>query len=417
MAYNPGISYDTQSMGQGIQRGAQNLATGLREMQANRTMAGQALARFEATAAANPDILKFLDAGQAPSAAASAYKSLLSGGTLPVQKAAILAQFADTFTNQQKQAQETKAREMQLRQFQMQAQQQGDQMRRDELARNFAMSGAGSGILSPAMQNNPFFKQRGQALAAGTDLSAGQMLDYEAKMQPPPTKPQMIFQNQEALEKKFPSSKFDYSMVEGPDGTITVSTVSPRAPQSELPPGYEPAEDGGIRPIKGSPDDVKRQEAEAAKGKRVEQELTRANVILNSIENIIPRIDGFTAGFGGTALEKIAGTEAKDVAATIDTIKANIGFQTLQQMREASPTGGALGQIAVRELDFLQAALGNLSQSQSPAQLKKTLGKIQTHYEKWKSVISGQNPDEEAREAEVATPAGELVIKSIKLVP
>lgn len=416
-AYNPGVGYDTQSMGQGIQQAAQNLATGLREMQANKTMAGQAIARFEATAAANPDILKFLDAGQAPSAASSAYKSLLSGGTLPVQKAALLAQFADTFTNQQKQAQEAKAREMQLRQFQMQAQQMGDQIRRDELARNYAMSGAGGGILSPAMQNNPFFKQRGQALAAGTDISAAQMLEAQARMQPAPTKPQMVFQNREALEAKYPSAKFDYSMVEGPDGKITVSTVSPRAPKaSELPPGYEEDPKGGIRPIKGSADDVKRSELMRKFDSQVKAQQIKAENVLDIINTATPKISKWTTGLAGESLSKLGGTDSADLKELIKTIEANVAFDTLTEMRANSPTGGALGNVSDTELGLLAGSIRSLKQSQSPEQLNANMEAVYRHYDRFLKSISGVNPDE-GEKAEALTenmPSVESLLEKYK---
>ena len=51
----------------------------------------------------------------------------------------------------------------------------------------------------------------------------------------------------------------------------------------------------------------------------------------------------------------VPGTEAQATAAKLDTIKANIGFDKLQKMRDASPTGGALGQVSERELGFLQS--------------------------------------------------------------
>ena len=59
------------------------------------------------------------------------------------------------------------------------------------------------------------------------------------------------------------------------------------------------------------------------------------------------------------------------------TIKANIGFDKLQAMREASPTGGALGQVSNQELSSLQAVFGNLDQSQSEEDLKYNLKMLQ----------------------------------------
>jgi len=86
-------------------------------------------------------------------------------------------------------------------------------------------------------------------------------------------------------------------------------------------------------------------------------------------------------GFGTTTMgEKFAGTPAADFAALTDTIKSNIGFDRLQQMRNDSPTGGALGQVSNQELVLLNSALGSLSQKQSPRQLYDNVMRIKTHY-------------------------------------
>jgi hypothetical protein len=68
-------------------------------------------------------------------------------------------------------------------------------------------------------------------------------------------------------------------------------------------------------------------------------------------------------------------------------VQANIGFQELAAMRAASPTGGALGQVAVRELEFLQASLGSLDSAQSPDELKKNLKQVKVHFNNWKKVM------------------------------
>ena len=48
----------------------------------------------------------------------------------------------------------------------------------------------------------------------------------------------------------------------------------------------------------------------------------------------------------------------------------------MQQMRDASKTGGALGAVSERELDLLMNAYGNINQSTSPPQLKENLQTI-----------------------------------------
>ena len=56
-------------------------------------------------------------------------------------------------------------------------------------------------------------------------------------------------------------------------------------------------------------------------------------------------------------------------------MKGNLGFDKLQAMRDASPTGGALGQVSEMELRQLNAAFGDFEQSLSPEELKYNLSK------------------------------------------
>ena len=79
-------------------------------------------------------------------------------------------------------------------------------------------------------------------------------------------------------------------------------------------------------------------------------------------------------------LKGVPGTDAKAVDAILTTIKANIGFAELNDMRKASPTGGALGQVSERELMFLQSVIGSLDQAQSKEDVLRVLGDIEYWY-------------------------------------
>jgi hypothetical protein len=82
-----------------------------------------------------------------------------------------------------------------------------------------------------------------------------------------------------------------------------------------------------------------------------------------------------TTGFG-SIMSVMPGSDAGNLASTLNTIKANIGFDKLQAMREASPTGGALGQVSDRENTLLQSVLGSLDQSQSQDQFVANLQRL-----------------------------------------
>ena len=97
-----------------------------------------------------------------------------------------------------------------------------------------------------------------------------------------------------------------------------------------------------------------------------------------------------TVGFGSETMANIGGTDAANLQAALSTVTSAIGFKRLQDMREASPTGGALGAVSERELSQLNAALGSISQSQSKKQLKKNLERIKKHYQNSVKAINAQ---------------------------
>lgn len=109
------------------------------------------------------------------------------------------------------------------------------------------------------------------------------------------------------------------------------------------------------------------------------------------IDTALGQVGGMTTGITGAVASKIPGTQAADLRSTLTTIKANIGFEALQAMREASKTGGALGQVAVQELEALQSTLGSLDTRQSPEQLTTNLIKIRNHYRNAMGAIEQAN--------------------------
>ena len=82
----------------------------------------------------------------------------------------------------------------------------------------------------------------------------------------------------------------------------------------------------------------------------------------------------FTGATGWAGLlSGMPNSKAKTLGNLLTTIKGNAGFDKLQAMREASPTGGALGQVSNFELEQLNAAFGNLDQTNDPVELRENL--------------------------------------------
>ncbi len=120
--------------------------------------------------------------------------------------------------------------------------------------------------------------------------------------------------------------------------------------------------------------------------KQIQRTQTRVANAENVIKKVVEaksRLGVLTTGFGGGVLKNVPGSSAYNLDKTITTIKANLGFDALQQMREASPTGGALGQVAVQELEMLQSTVANLSVGLDRSTLQQNLTDVETHYSNW----------------------------------
>lgn len=101
---------------------------------------------------------------------------------------------------------------------------------------------------------------------------------------------------------------------------------------------------------------------------------------IDGILNSFLGMGGTTTGLIGQMMSMVGGTKANDLQSRLETIKGNIGFDKLQRMRDASPTGGALGQVSQMELGQLNASLGNLNINQTPEQLKQNLLDVRRYY-------------------------------------
>ena len=77
-------------------------------------------------------------------------------------------------------------------------------------------------------------------------------------------------------------------------------------------------------------------------------------------------------------LSALPETDAGVLARYLETIKANVGFRALQEMRDNSPTGGALGNVSELELKQLNAVKGSLEIRTTAEQLLETLDTVDT---------------------------------------
>jgi hypothetical protein len=81
-------------------------------------------------------------------------------------------------------------------------------------------------------------------------------------------------------------------------------------------------------------------------------------------------------GLAGAAAKNIPGTPANALNGILSGIKANIGFDKLQQMRQSSPTGGALGNVSDKDIALVQSVYGSLLQSTNEKDLIYNLDRL-----------------------------------------
>lgn len=107
----------------------------------------------------------------------------------------------------------------------------------------------------------------------------------------------------------------------------------------------------------------------------------KMDLMLEDIDKAIEQSSKSNTGVIGR-MNPLQGSQ--DFKATLKSLQARIGFDELQEMRNNSPTGGALGQVSEREIDFLQRLKGSIDTIQSEGQLDGNLerikGEIQASY-------------------------------------
>jgi hypothetical protein len=151
------------------------------------------------------------------------------------------------------------------------------------------------------------------------------------------------------------------------------------------PAGQRYTPDGRLEDIPGSP------QARAQTERRSSQ-VAAANVVTRDIDRILERLNTAVlpvTGMGATTMAAlVGGSPAADVAELRKTIEGNISFNKLNELRQQSPTGGALGNVSDKDLELLKTTLGSLNQNQSPRQFRENLLNLRNAF---MEVIHGPN--------------------------
>ncbi len=173
-----------------------------------------------------------------------------------------------------------------------------------------------------------------------------------------------------------------------------------------IPKDYQLIQKDGKSYMEVIPGSKTARELEAQEGQQVRKigsQQDKTNLIGSEVDKAIEMLSSeeWASGVKGAFVREHGGFLA---ASSPAIIKANIGFDRLQVMREESPTGGALGQVAVQELVALQATLGSLDLRQSPELVIATLKNVKATYDKNMAIVLQQYGAEEMRKYGVPVP-------------
>lgn len=139
---------------------------------------------------------------------------------------------------------------------------------------------------------------------------------------------------------------------------------------------------GEIRPIPGAQQRQRATERQQRAVQSAMSSLEATDRVIGAVLDARQRVERnptWTTGWLGARLRGVEGSDAFGLDRAIDTIKANLGFEALQQMRQESPTGGALGQVAVIELQMLQAVIDSLDSAQNHRDLLAALDNVDAY--------------------------------------
>jgi hypothetical protein len=178
-------------------------------------------------------------------------------------------------------------------------------------------------------------------------------------------------------------------------------------------------------PIGGTDIDLKNKEAEvkAKEAKAIEDakgsaKQATADVVTTDIDRVNAIIDAKkdswvpATGLGAAVAGWAPGTAQYDAEGLITTIKANLGFDKLQAMRAASPTGAALGPVSDFENQLLQSVMGNVDLKQSREQVQYNLNRIKRLYQ---GVVSGEFVKDGKPDMAAVAKAEQEVIKGVPI--
>lgn len=118
---------------------------------------------------------------------------------------------------------------------------------------------------------------------------------------------------------------------------------------------------------------------DAVRQKRAGQQF-QSNIILKNIQEARALIgEGGTTGWS-SLMAGLPESRARRLRNILDTVRSNLTFDKLQQMRDQSKTGGAVGNASDADMRLLGATVGSLDQGQKDVDILNVLGDVESNY-------------------------------------
>ena len=109
-------------------------------------------------------------------------------------------------------------------------------------------------------------------------------------------------------------------------------------------------------------------------------EQSTMNDAFDRATNLIQNNPNSTTGIGGSVLKNIPGTPANTLSGQLDVLKARVAVKNINQMRMASPTGGALGNVSDKDMAKMEKMEGDLEQSRDSRELLYNIQRMKRAY-------------------------------------
>ena len=138
------------------------------------------------------------------------------------------------------------------------------------------------------------------------------------------------------------------------------------------------------------PSDLVPKSADGPADRSVVTDLLTTDTVLGTIDKALGLTDEYwSVGYDLISIAPFP-TDTREMAGYVKTLQANLAFDRLQDMRDRSKTGGALGQVSNIELGLLQSSVAALDPGSK--NFAEQLATIRRQYENFRESLLGRDP-------------------------